>query len=94
MGSLVTHIGSGYAAEADSSLDVLCGLAASQPDVMAPFAIFIKGILDYLDNLKMAQIRKLFSMLSILAFHNPQDGSLIQVRQLFDPFSPSQLISM
>lgn len=39
---MVTHIGSGYAAEADASLDVLSDLVESHPDVMAPFAIFIK----------------------------------------------------
>ena len=42
VGTLVTHIGSGYAAEADASLDVLSDLVESHPDVMAPFAIFIK----------------------------------------------------
>ena len=40
---------------------------------------FFKGILDYLDNLTVAQIRKLFNMLSTLAFTNQQDGGLIQV---------------
>jgi len=74
----VTHIGSGYAAEADASLDVLSDLVESHPDIMAPFAIFIKGILDYLDNLTVIQIRKLFGMLSTLAFTNQQDGGLIQ----------------
>jgi len=78
VGTLVTHIGSGYAAEADASLDVLSDLVESHPDVMAPFAIFIKGILDYLDNLTVTQIRKLFNMLSTLAFTNQQDGGLIQ----------------
>lgn len=78
VGTLVTHVGSGYAAEADASLDVLSDLVESYPDVMAPFAIFIKGILDYLDNLTVTQIRKLFNMLSTLAFTNQQDGGLIQ----------------
>ena len=40
---------------------------------------FSQGILDYLDNLTVTQIRKLFSMLSTLAFTNHQDGGLIQV---------------
>ena len=40
---------------------------------------FSQGILDYLDNLTVTQIRKLFSMLSTLAFANQQDGGLIQV---------------
>ncbi|XP_077977229.1 Fanconi anemia group D2 protein-like [Glandiceps talaboti] len=78
VGSLVTHIGSGYAGEVDSSLDILSDLVESKPAAMAPFAIFIKGVLDYLDNLSIPQIRKLFSMLSNLAFRNNHDGSLIQ----------------
>ncbi|XP_044183012.1 Fanconi anemia group D2 protein-like isoform X2 [Acropora millepora] len=78
VGTLVTHIGSGFASEADASLDVLSDLVESHPDVMAPFAIFIKGILDYLDNLTVTQIRKLFDMLSTLAFASRQDGGLIQ----------------
>ena len=44
VGTLVTHIGSGFASEADASLDVLSDLVESHPDVMAPFAIFIKVI--------------------------------------------------
>jgi len=39
----------------------------------------LQGILDYLDNLSVIQIRKLFGMLSTLAFTNQQDGGLIQV---------------
>ena len=50
---------------------------------LLPFLIrslfFSQGILDYLDNLTVTQIRKLFSMLSTLAFTNQQDGGLIQV---------------
>lgn len=41
----------------------------------------LQGILDYLDNLTVIQIRKLFGMLSTLAFTNQQDGGLIQVPQ-------------
>ena len=42
------------------------------------FSIYSQGILDYLDNLTISQIRKLFSLLSMLAFYN-SDGSMIQV---------------
>lgn len=42
---------------------------------------YFKGILDYLDNLTVTQIRKLFAMLSTLAFTNHQDGGLIQVTE-------------
>ncbi|KAJ8301396.1 hypothetical protein KUTeg_020383 [Tegillarca granosa] len=62
VGTLVTHIGSGFESEIDSSLDILVEL----------------GVLDYLDNLSVTQIRKLYSILSVLAFRNPQDGGLIQ----------------
>ena len=35
-------------------------------------------MLDYIDNLSMAQIRKLYSTLSILAFRNPNEEGMIQ----------------
>lgn len=38
-------------------------------------------MLDYLENLSVCQIRKLYYMLSALAFKNPQEGGLIQVKQ-------------
>ncbi|CAH1266603.1 FANCD2 [Branchiostoma lanceolatum] len=78
VGSLVTHIGSGVTSEVDSALDVLCQLVRDMPSAMAPFSVFIKGVLDYLDNLTVAQIRKLFSMLGTLAFSGTQDGAHIQ----------------
>ncbi|XP_077863629.1 Fanconi anemia group D2 protein-like, partial [Saccoglossus kowalevskii] len=78
VGALVTHIGSGYAGEVDSSLDILSDLVDIAPAAMAPFAVFIKSVLDYLDNLSISQIRKLFSILSNLAFRNNQDTSHIQ----------------
>ncbi|XP_046358167.2 Fanconi anemia group D2 protein-like [Haliotis rufescens] len=78
VGNLVTHIGSGFAGEIDSSLDILSDLVHHHLSSMAPFAIFVKGFLDYFDNRSMTQIRKLYAMLSRLAFHNPDDGGLIQ----------------
>ncbi|XP_028398344.1 Fanconi anemia group D2 protein-like isoform X2 [Dendronephthya gigantea] len=77
VGALVTHVGSGFPNEADPSLDVLSDLVEHHPSHMSSFAIFLKGILDYLDNLSIGQTRKLFQMLSSLAFHN-DDGSMIQ----------------
>ena len=38
----------------------------------------LQGVLDYLDNLSMTQIRKLYSMLSMLAFQNNSDAVTIQ----------------
>ncbi|XP_021343216.1 Fanconi anemia group D2 protein-like [Mizuhopecten yessoensis] len=78
VGNLVTHIGIGFEGEIDSSLDILAELVDTHLSKMAPFAIFVKGVLDYLDNLSVMQIRKLYSMLSMLAFRNPQEGGLIQ----------------
>lgn len=39
----------------------------------------MQGILDYMDNLTPQQIRRLFHLLSTLAFGQQQQGSLIQV---------------
>ena len=55
-------------------------LTASLVNLITIFTyVLFKGLLDYLDNLTVTQIRKLFSMLSTLAFANQQDGGLIQV---------------
>ena len=39
---MVTHIGSGLAAEMDSALDILMSVASSHTSDLAPFAVFIK----------------------------------------------------
>lgn len=46
VGNLVTHIGSGFPAEIESSLDILLDLVMQHNAMMAPFAIFIK-VLDF-----------------------------------------------
>ncbi|XP_053545393.1 Fanconi anemia group D2 protein [Bombina bombina] len=78
VGALVTHVCSGYAAEVDVSLDVLTDLVSLHPASVAMYAVFVKGILDYLDNLNAQQIRKLFHILSMLAFRKGQEGGHIQ----------------
>uniref|UniRef100_A0A3Q2XHS2 FA complementation group D2 n=1 Tax=Hippocampus comes TaxID=109280 RepID=A0A3Q2XHS2_HIPCM len=77
VGSLVTHVCSGVGVEVDMALELLCGLVTEKPKEMGPYAVFVKGILDYLDNLSPQQIRRLFQLLSRLAF-GPQQGSHIQ----------------
>lgn len=42
--------------------------------------VFWQGILDYMDNLTSQQIRRLFHLLSRLAFGQEQHGGHIQVR--------------
>uniref|UniRef100_A0A8C7Y231 FA complementation group D2 n=1 Tax=Oryzias sinensis TaxID=183150 RepID=A0A8C7Y231_9TELE len=78
VGSLVTHVCSGAGGEVDMALELLCGLVTEKPSEMALYAVFVKGILDYMDNLTSQQIRKLFQLLSRLAFGQQQQGSHIQ----------------
>ncbi|KAK2186157.1 hypothetical protein NP493_212g05054 [Ridgeia piscesae] len=78
VGNLVTHIGSGSAGEVEGSLDILARLIETDVQKMAPFAVFVKGVLDYLDQLTTAQIRKLYSMLSVLGFKNAGRDSMLQ----------------
>ncbi|KAI9025258.1 Fanconi anaemia protein FANCD2 [Phycomyces nitens] len=67
VGLLVTHIGSGEIVEMNVALNVFLKLVKSDARSMAVYAVFIKGILDYLDNLSLSQIRTLFDIFSVLA---------------------------
>ncbi|XP_067854548.1 Fanconi anemia group D2 protein [Heptranchias perlo] len=78
VGAMVTHVCSGFTAEVDVSLDVLTDLVSQSSSAMAVYAVFVKGILDYMDNLSPQQIRKLFFILNTLAFSRGQEGSHIQ----------------
>uniref|UniRef100_A0A3Q2QE73 FA complementation group D2 n=1 Tax=Fundulus heteroclitus TaxID=8078 RepID=A0A3Q2QE73_FUNHE len=78
VGSLVTHVCSGVGGEVDVALELLCSLVMEKPSEMALYAVFVKGILDYMDNLTPQQIRRLFHLLSTLAFGQRQQGSHIQ----------------
>nr|XP_015202792.1 PREDICTED: Fanconi anemia group D2 protein [Lepisosteus oculatus] len=78
VGSLVAHVCSGYAHEVDVSLELLGELVTQRPSDMSLYAVFIKGILDYMDNLTPQQIRRLFFILSQLAFGSHPQGSHIQ----------------
>uniref|UniRef100_A0A3P9NXE1 FA complementation group D2 n=1 Tax=Poecilia reticulata TaxID=8081 RepID=A0A3P9NXE1_POERE len=78
VGSLVTHVCSGVSGEVDVALELLCSLVMEKPSEMALYAVFVKGILDYMDNLTAQQIRRLFHLLSRLAFGQQQQGSHIQ----------------
>ncbi|KAF3856398.1 hypothetical protein F7725_017121 [Dissostichus mawsoni] len=75
VGSLVTHVCSGVGGEVDMALELLCGLVTEKPSEMSLYAVFVKGILDYMDNLTPQQIRRLFHLLSTLAFGQQQQGS-------------------
>ncbi|XP_057411366.1 Fanconi anemia group D2 protein isoform X3 [Balaenoptera acutorostrata] len=75
IGALVTHICSGNEAEVDTALDVLLELVLLNPSAMRLNAVFVKGILDYLGNMSPQQIRKLFYILSTLAFSKQHEAS-------------------
>ncbi|CAG8500289.1 20390_t:CDS:10, partial [Cetraspora pellucida] len=74
--SLVTHIGCGSPIEIESALSVLSHLVRTDIKKMSRFAIFVKGLLDYLDNLNIDQIRLLFDVISKLVYEDSNyDGS-------------------
>ncbi|NXK94481.1 FACD2 protein, partial [Formicarius rufipectus] len=76
--ALVTHVCSGSEAELDISLDVLTELVVLHTSLLMRYASFVKTILDSTQKLNPCQIRKLFYILSTLAFSQRQEGSYIQ----------------
>ncbi|XP_012587637.1 PREDICTED: Fanconi anemia group D2 protein [Condylura cristata] len=73
--ALVTHVCSGSGPEVDTALDVLLDLVILDLAAMRQNAVFVKGILDYMDTLSPRQIRKLFYILSTLAFSRQREAS-------------------
>uniref|UniRef100_A0A8D0G882 FA complementation group D2 n=1 Tax=Sphenodon punctatus TaxID=8508 RepID=A0A8D0G882_SPHPU len=78
VGALVTHACGGNDVEVDVSLDVLTDLVSLHTSSIVPYSVFLKSILDYMENLNPQQIRKLFHILSILAFSQGHKGGHIQ----------------
>ncbi|KAF1582102.1 UNVERIFIED_CONTAM: Fanconi anemia group D2 protein, partial [Eudyptes robustus] len=76
--ALVTHVCSGNETELDISLDVLTDLVILHTSLLMRYATFMKTILDSTQKLNPCQIRKLFYILSTLAFSQRQEGSYIQ----------------
>ncbi|NWW75961.1 FACD2 protein, partial [Climacteris rufus] len=76
--ALVTHVCSGSETELDISLDVLTDLVVLHTSLLLRYATFLKTILDSTQKLNPCQIRKLFYILSTLAFSQRQEGSYIQ----------------
>uniref|UniRef100_A0A8C6XPW3 FA complementation group D2 n=1 Tax=Naja naja TaxID=35670 RepID=A0A8C6XPW3_NAJNA len=77
VGALVTHICGGNKVEVDVSLDTLTDLIYLT-NFSAMLEIGIFSTLDYMDNLGPQQIRKLFHILSMLAFSQGHRNSHIQ----------------
>eukprot|EP00794_Sanderia_malayensis_P010920 gene10920-12080_t len=78
IGALIMHVGSGLAAEIEAAFSVLDSLVSNHPAEMAPFTVFLKSLLDYLDNLTVSQIRSLFFMLSSLIVHNANEDNIFE----------------
>ncbi|NXJ74553.1 FACD2 protein, partial [Trogon melanurus] len=76
--ALVTHVCSGSETELDISLDVLADLVMLHTSLLMRYATFVKTILDFTRKLNPCQIRKLFYILSTLAFSQRQEESYIQ----------------
>ncbi|KAF9963205.1 Fanconi anemia group D2 protein [Modicella reniformis] len=74
IGSLLVHIGSGSAVEIDASLAVLQNIAQVSRSTLNEYSAFLKGILDYLDNLSLEQIRLFFVVLGSLAREDETSG--------------------
>ncbi|KAF9105210.1 Fanconi anemia group D2 protein [Mortierella sp. AM989] len=75
VGSLLIHIGSGSTVEIDASLAVLDNIVKVSRAALNEFSAFIKGVLDYLDNLTLEQIRLFFVLLGSLAREDEVTGS-------------------
>ncbi|ORZ28109.1 Fanconi anaemia protein FANCD2 [Lobosporangium transversale] len=67
VGSLLVHIGSGSSVEIDASLAVLQNIVRVSRAALNEYSAFIKGVLDYLDNLSLEQIRQFYLLLGSLA---------------------------
>ncbi|XP_076796386.1 Fanconi anemia group D2 protein isoform X2 [Arvicanthis niloticus] len=102
VGALVTHVCSGNEAEVETALDVLLELIVLNASAMRLNAAFIKGILDYLENMSPQQIRKIFCILSTLAFsqrpgtsnHIQDDMHLVIRKQLSSTVFKYKLIGI
>ncbi|GAB1291159.1 Fanconi anemia group D2 protein homolog [Apodemus speciosus] len=88
VGALVTHVCSGKETEVDTALDVLLELIVLNASAMRLNAAFVKGILDYLENMSPQQIRKIFCILSTLAF-SQQPGTSNHIQNKISLCSPS-----
>jgi Fanconi anemia group D2 protein len=70
IGVLITLIGSGLQGEMDCAFDILHTL--KRHPSLGRFNIFIKNVLDYMENLSLQQVGKLFDVLATIAL-TPDD---------------------
>ena len=93
VGSLLTHIGSGSSEEIDTAIDVFVTMVDDdgldgRAKTLAPFSAFLRCLIDYVEHLSLAQVRKIFYILCTLAEHasitngggNNSTGDSVSVR--------------
>eukprot|EP01083_Nonionella_stella_P226119 803353_1 len=64
---LVAHIGSGNNSEVSTGLSTLLSLSRWNSSSVKPFITFVKGLLDYLDEMSDSHVRTVFTVYSILS---------------------------
>ncbi|KAI9188821.1 hypothetical protein H9P43_000243 [Blastocladiella emersonii ATCC 22665] len=64
--TLVAQVGSGQGVQIEVALRVLTALAVRHRDLVTPFAMFVRSLRDYLDNLTVAHKRAYFRLLALL----------------------------
>ncbi|PVD24835.1 hypothetical protein C0Q70_15321 [Pomacea canaliculata] len=96
--TLVMQLGSGNLEETDVALDVLASLVEEHLKDMVQFAIFFKRLLDLQQqNMSLQRLRKLFAVLSRIAFCAGNDPALMQddlhmvIRKLISSVNPNLL---
>ncbi|XP_025107563.1 Fanconi anemia group D2 protein-like [Pomacea canaliculata] len=96
--TLVMQLGSGNLEETDVALDVLASLVEEHLKDMVQFAIFFKRLLDLQQqNMSLQRLRKLFAVLSRIAFCAGNDPALMQddlhmvIRKLISSVNPKCL---
>ncbi|KAF9341448.1 Fanconi anemia group D2 protein [Linnemannia elongata] len=86
VGSLLVHIGSGSSIEIDASLAVLQDIVQVSRSALNEYSLFIKGVLNYMDNMSLEHIRLLFVILGSLAREDEiscDSGTLITDLNIF-----------
>jgi Fanconi anemia group D2 protein len=72
LSDVMAHIGAGPCMEVDAALKVLDNLVNEDGRLLKPFAVYIKSILDYLENLATKEhVRTLFRILAKLSVGTP-----------------------
>lgn len=78
---LTTHVGSGTTEEVDCAMAVLQELTLKGAGSLKPFSAFITSMLDSLQNMTLAQVRRLFIILFSLADEADGDDVHIVIRK-------------